>query len=199
MSNNRSGECKFFLTVVILCGWILSYSQVSHEDSLQYLDHLKMSEIWAKELKGKTVRDFVVRDKNGISVTRDRLRSKITFINFWFLSCAPCVAEFQAVEKFYNNNKSRENFQFISITFEADSVIDQVRKKNNLTYPIYQLSSDSCRKIIGLLGYPATLIVNKDLEVIYAVGGGPTDRETADKYLNYFLQAELEKQFINKN
>ena len=186
---------KIFLTIFFLAPGICIFSQINHEDSIGYVDYAKMNAGLTKGLKGKGISDFTVRDKKGNALTRDMLRSKITFVNFWFESCAPCVAEFQALEKFYNNNKSRESFQFVSITFESDSIIEKIRKKNNLSYPIYHLPSDSCRKIIGRLGYPATYILNKDLEMVYVTCGGPTDPKIADKFLNYFVQAELDKQF----
>lgn len=181
-------------TVFVMATWLSSFSQVGHDDSTGYAGLLQMHEAFTKDIMGKPISNFIVKDKNGVLLTPDKSGSKITFINFWFLACAPCVAEFPALEKFYNHNKSREDFQFISITFESESVIEETRKKYNLTYPVYRLSSDSCRKMIGRLGYPATFILNKNQEIIYAVSGGPTDRETADKYLNHFIQAEIDKQ-----
>lgn len=184
---------NFFIILFLIHGFNI-FSQINHEDSTDYFEYLKLNISLGNDIRGKTVSGFNANGKNGASFTDNDLRSKTTFINFWFEACAPCVAEFQALEKFYNNNKSREKFQFVSITFEADSTIERIRKKNNLSYPIYHLSIDSCRKIIGRLGYPATFIVNKNLEIVYATGGGPTDPKIADKYLNYFVQAELVKQ-----
>lgn len=187
-------DIKIFLTILFLIPGVNIFSQITHDDSTNYFEYIKLNISVGNDIRGKKVSGFNANGKNGVLFTDNDLRSKITFINFWFEACAPCVAEFQALEKFYNNNKSRENFQFVSITFEADSTIDRIRKKNNLSYPIYRLSIDSCRKIIGRLGYPATFIVNKNLEIVYAISGGPTDPKIADKYLNYFVQAELVKQ-----
>ena len=185
---------KIFLTIFFLTPGVSIFSQINHEDSINYFEYLKISSSLGKDIKGKIISDFKAKGKKGTLFTDDDLHSKITFVNFWFETCAPCVAEFQALEKFYNNNKSRENFQFVSITFESDSIIEKIRKKNNLTYPIYHLSSDSCRKVITRLGYPATFIVNKGREVVYVSSGGPNDPKIADKFLNFFVQAELEKQ-----
>ena len=185
---------KICVAIFFLTPGVSIFSQISHEDSTNYFEYLKMSISLGNDIRGKTIPGFKAKAKNGALFTDDDLHSKITFINFWFETCAPCLAEFQALEKFYNNNKSKENFQFVTITFEADSIIEQVRKKNNLTYPIYRLSSDSCRKIIGRLAYPTTFIVNKNLEIIYVTTGGPTDSKIADKFLNHFVQTELNKQ-----
>ena len=185
---------KICVAIFFLTPGVSIFSQISHEDSTNYFEYLKMSISLGNDIRGKTIPGFKAKAKNGALFTDDDLHSKITFINFWFEACAPCLAEFQALEKFYNNNKSKENFQFISITFEADSVVERLRKKNNLTYPIYHLSTDSCRNVIGRLGYPATFIVNNNLEIVYAASGGPNDPKIADRFLNHFIQAELDKQ-----
>jgi len=192
--NTKYIVVKIWLSIFFLTPGISIFSQISHEDSINYFEYSKMNISLGNDIRGKTIPGFNAKAQNGALFTDDDLHSKITFINFWFEACAPCLAEFQALEKFYNNNKSKENFQFVTITFEADSTIELVRKKNNLTYPIYRLSSDSCRKIIGRLAYPSTFIVNKNLEIVYVTTGGPTDPKIADKFLNYFIQTELNKQ-----
>jgi peroxiredoxin len=186
---------KIFLAIFPVTHGASAFSQVNHDDSTNYFGYLQMNTSLGNDMRGKRISDFIVKDKKGSFLTPDMLRSKISFVNFWFEACAPCVAEFQALEKFYNNNKSKENFQFVSITFESDSTIEKIRKKNNLTYPVYHLSSDSCRKIIARMGYPATFILDKNLEIVYATSGGPTDPKEADKFLNHFVQGEIEKQF----
>jgi cytochrome oxidase Cu insertion factor (SCO1/SenC/PrrC family) len=129
MAIQKCTSIKGFLTVFFLAIRLTLFSQLSHEDSMTYQYNLKAAILVGNDLRGKTIPDFVVKDKTGKLFTNDNFRSKITFINFWFEACAPCLTEFQALEKFYNKNKSRDNFQFISITWEQDSVIEQVRKK----------------------------------------------------------------------
>lgn len=171
------------------------YSQVSHQDSVNYFSHLEINEKMGNDSKGKLFQGFSAVDDKGNLITENSLVSKTTFVNFWFASCAPCVAEFQALEKFYQNNRSKENFQFISFTFESDSTIDQIRKKYDLSFPIYHLANENCRKLLGKLGYPTSFIINEHLEIVYSDTGGPNNPEIADKFLNYFVQSELDRQF----
>jgi thiol-disulfide isomerase/thioredoxin len=172
----------------------LSFSQVNRDDSIHYFEHLKEDVLMGNDIKGKTMPNFIVVDKNKNTFTNNDFRSKVTFINFWFSSCAPCLAEFQALEKLYNNNRSKEGFQFISITYEADSVIRRVQENNNLTYPIYHLSYDSCRKIKFNLGYPANLIVDKAGKIVYSIAGGSINPDDEDKFINHFIQAEIDSE-----
>jgi len=191
-------HCKyikiFLLSFFVIAGSAL-FGQPNHEDSVHYFEYLKIITGFGNDsIKGKRIPGFTCKDIKGSLFTDKNLQSKVTFVNFWFETCAPCIAEFGALEKLYRNNKSNAEFQFISITFEKDSVIDRIRKKYGLTYPIYQLSSDSCRKIIRGLGYPTNFIVNENIEIVYYLTGGSTNPGVADKFLNYFVQTELDKQ-----
>ena len=188
---------KILFLPILLSIAFQSISQITREDSLHYFEHLKADSLMRLDVRGKTLQAFIAKDNKKNLFTNDNLCSKVTFINFWFDACAPCVAEFRALEKFYNKNRYRKDFQFISITYEADSVIKRVKGKNALTYPMYHLSYDSCRSVLLKLGYPANLITDKTGKIVYSVTGGPTDPETADKDLNYFIQAELDKQLKN--
>jgi thiol-disulfide isomerase/thioredoxin len=185
---------KILFLQLLLCIVLQSFCQITHEDSLHYFEHLRADSLMGLDVRGTMLQAFIAKDRKGNVFTNDSLPSKITFINFWFEACHPCVAEFSALEKFYANNRSRKDFQFISITFEQDTTIEQVQKKYNLTYPMYHLSYDSCRKVLVKLGYPTSQIIDKTGKIVYSVTGGPLDPEMANKFLNYFVQAELEKQ-----
>ena len=193
MSSFKIGFLKlFFIANSLIYGPALLSQTITHLDSLDNEFDIKVKAMLGNDLSGQMIPYFIVEDKNG-TISRDSLRSKVTFINLWFEACLPCIAEFQALERFYVTNKPRTGFQFISITFEPDSVIARVKKEKNLTYPIYHLSVDGCRQLISKMGYPVTLIIDKDLKIAYSTAGGSVNPDIADKHLNLFIQAELEK------
>ena len=185
---------KFFVTILFLNIHTNLFSQLNHNDSLNYSQTMEADNAFGNNSKGKIIQNFILRDKNGKLFTSDSLQSKITFINFWFDGCHPCFAEFEALEKFYIKNKLRKDFQFISITRDPDSVIDRIRKEHDLTYPIFHLSSDSCKNLKFNTGYPTNWIVGKNRKIVYSISGGSNDPSDADKLLNYFIQSELDKQ-----
>lgn len=47
------------------------------------------------------------------------LRSKFTFIDFWYSNCAPCLAQFPELKKIYSEY-SREKFDIIGISVDSD-------------------------------------------------------------------------------
>ena len=191
---NHHSILKASLGIFFLVTSVCSFSQVSSNDSLNYFQMLQADSLFGNKSKGKIPGNFVLKNKDGKLLTNTDLDSKTTFVNFWFEGCHPCVAEFQALEKLYNRNKSRKDFQFISISLDPDSVIERVRKENRLTYPVYHLSQDSCWKMNFNSGFPTNWIVDKSRKVIYSFTGGSLDPNEADKFLNYFIQAELDKQ-----
>lgn len=195
MKNKKHLLYKIIFVTLHLFVYGYSFSQVALKDSIHYFEHLKQDLLFGNDIRGKSMPDFIVMDRDEHTFSNRDFNSKITFINFWFEACAPCHAEFQALEKFYNKNKNRKNFQFISITYESDSVIKEVREKYKLSYPIYRMSYDSCRKVKFNLGYPANLIIDKTGAIVYSVAGGPVNPDEADKFINHFVQGELDKQF----
>lgn len=189
-----------FITICLINNLTLLSQVITHMDTLDNEFDKKVQFLLGNDLRGETIPAFIARDTNGELFTRENIRSKkITFINFWFESCPPCLAEFGAMEKFYIKNKDRQDFQFVSITFEQDSTIERIRKKYNLTYPIYYLSNDSCNKVRFKVGYPVIFMVDKNLKITYSKGGGSTDPDIEDKTLNYFIQDELDKQLTYKS
>jgi len=191
---------RVFLIAFCLTNGLTLFAQViTHEDTLDNEFDRKVQAILGNDLKGETIPDFFISRETEIVLSRNKLRSKVTFIYFWNEACEPCITKFHALEKFYLKNKSRKEFLFVSITSEPDSVIERIRKENGLIYPIYHLSADSCRQIISKMGLPATLIVGKNLKIAFSTSGGSLDPEVEDKRLNHFIQAELEKEIANSD
>src|SRR5690349_10846086 len=74
-------------------------------------------------LKGKVLPPFLARDLNGNTVTLETLRGKVVYLNFWFLSCAPCIAEIPNLNRLYENTKNLPGFAFYTITYEPEEQV----------------------------------------------------------------------------
>src|SRR5690606_15898531 len=73
---------------------------------------------WAECIIGHSIPrlDFTTIDRDGCN--DPDLRGKVLVLNFWFKSCAPCVAEMPALNKLRNEFKGRE---VLFIGFASDS------------------------------------------------------------------------------
>lgn len=137
-----------------------------------------------RENYGKSVPDFNAVSLTGKRYSRELLEGKVTFINFWFEKCPPCIAEFEALNELYKKYKDNKNFQFLSFTWEKKEKAERIAKQYGLKYPILSINPDCCRTLINHVrgGYPTNLIADRKVKIQFYLNGGPTDPEEAKKW-----------------
>lgn len=171
---------------------IVSMGQ-ENNDSISILRYAEINPI-ARTIAGRKFQTFVAKDDQGNFISSKNIRKKIVFINFWFESCAPCVSEFDDLEILYQKYKRQKDFEFISFTFEEDSVILKTKQKYHLNFPIFHISKDSCRLLtFNIEGYPSNYILNKKRQVEYVNIGGPTDKRQIELVFKYEYEGRLNK------
>jgi thiol-disulfide isomerase/thioredoxin len=140
-------------------------------------------------------KQFDGKDVKGHSYSKDSLINKITFINFWMENCAPCLAEFGALNELYNKYKSDKRFQFISFTYESKENVLRIINKYKLQYPIICLSIDDVYRLNFSLGFPTNLISDRSAKIKFIKCGGFDKIERAkEEFENVYLkiiEAEL--------
>lgn len=149
---------------------------------------------------GKSVPDFKARTLNGRSYSSDMLKGKVTFINFWFENCQPCIAEFGALNELYKRFKDNKDFQFLSFTWEKKDNALRVARQYGLEYPVLCISEDSCRKLIDhvMAGYPSNVIVDKEGKIQFSISGGPAEAHDARIWEQFIFVPLLEELLGNK-
>jgi thiol-disulfide isomerase/thioredoxin len=171
-----SFSCIFFM---------LSYSQqgpnkiltAKQKDSLIRLEMEKMEDSENK-WKGKAFGPIALLSQK-VRISAAELNGKVIFVNFWFASCAPCIAEFRALNELYMRLKGNKNFEFISFTFEDAATIKKIRSEYGLLYNIITISDEDCRILNLSNGYPTNILLNKNniINNLY-LGGLGTESES---------------------
>lgn len=136
-----------------------------------------------KAPKGTPFAPFSVFTTDGKQITDQSLLNKITFINFWFEACAPCIAEMEGLNKLYADHKEKTQFQFLSFTYETKEKIAAIRKKYNIQYPIISIRKDSCYLLNFNSGFPTSIISDIHGKVAFYSCGGPIDPEIAQEII----------------
>jgi thiol-disulfide isomerase/thioredoxin len=83
----------------------------------------------------------------------ESLKGNTVYINFWFASCLPCIAEFDALNIMYD--------------------------KYNIKYPVFYMPKDDIKKLSLGKGYPTSMIVDPDGNITYLRLGGDSNRKEA--------------------
>ena len=144
-------------------------------------------------------RQFHAKDLNGNSYSKDSLRNKVTFINFWMENCAPCLAEFGVLNELFNKYKDDKRFLFISFTYESKENALRVVNEYKLQYPVICLSREDIYRLNFTLGFPTNLISDRSASIKFIKCGGFDKMEKAkEEFENVYsklIEAELKSSF----
>jgi peroxiredoxin len=135
-----------------------------------------------RESIGKSFPDFKAKF-NGRIISKDSLRGKVVFINFWFEACPPCIAELSALNELYKKFSTNRNFEFISFTYEKPERVLLLKKKYHIRYKVASVSSQECYRLNQNNGFPTSIVLDKDGVIKDLFTGGDTDRIEAGKFI----------------
>lgn len=116
------------------------------------------------ELKGKQLPSFELTLLNGEKILSSSLQGKPTVINFWFTACAPCIKEMPSLNELKEKFGNKVNF--IAITYENEEEVSSFLERKKFDYIHIINANNYCREKIGLMSYPKTLILDKELKIV---------------------------------
>jgi len=155
-------------------------------------------------LIGAQIPDFLATTIEGKHLTKPQLMGKITILNFWFIGCAPCVAEipgFNAIVEKYGNDR----INYIAIGKDDTHDIQQFLKK----HPKHPWKFEHIPNGEELMetnfrlgwGFPTTFVLDKNATIIAAFSGGKADEraiEEIQKKLIPVIDKELKRRPRNR-
>jgi peroxiredoxin len=134
-----------------------------HTDSLIYRIDIIMDPAPVDEnnkpLAGQQLPDFDFKDLSGNKVSAENLKGKPVVINFWFTSCAPCIAEMRALNVIREKYK-KSDVVFLAITFDKKTPVLNFLKKHFFNFTIIPDAASYCNHITSI--YPITLFVDRN-------------------------------------
>ena len=128
------------------------------------------------KFKGNIEKRFKIeefKNQEGNKYEPNKLLGKPTIINFWFTSCAPCIAEMPYLINLKKNFANRVNF--LSITFDDIRKVNSFLEKENFPFEHITNAREQIKNL-GISSYPMTYILDNQGK-IYQVYGGISDYE----------------------
>jgi thiol-disulfide isomerase/thioredoxin len=169
--------CLIFLACFVS---LFGYTQQNDIDLLKKSIEVKKSVAMGKPYCKFS---FVGEEK---SIRSEDIVGKVTFINFWYASCAPCMGEIEALNILYDSFSNNTNFKFISFTFENNKKILEIKKKYNIRFPVTSITDTECDRLNYYLGFPVNIILNDSGVVKYINPGASLDKK---ENIDYFKKA----------
>lgn len=146
------------------------------------LPFMESNQAILSKLIGCKAPDFAARDIQGEMITSSDLRGKVVVMNFWYGSCAPCVAEMPALNKLVAEFKNQD---VVFLAFSRDDIRSTVKFLHNrkFDYQIFAGADFMTDKYCVLAGWPMNLVIDRQGIVKEIFAGGYVDqRATTHAY-----------------
>jgi peroxiredoxin len=152
--------------------------QHNDEDDKAHVMHLiKMSPEMAKDfdekanaarlamqtMTGETAPDFILKDINGQIWKLSSLKGKVVVLNFWFISCPPCLQEMPKLNDLVKKYDGQEVI-FLGLTYNDQSRVETFLKGHEFRYTLLP-SSQQVDKTYQINSWPTSFVIGRDGKV----------------------------------
>jgi len=142
---------------------------------LQKVDY-KREEIF--ELKDKQLPAIEFVTLKGNKIDNKFIQGKVTFINLWFVNCAPCLKEIPKLNEI--KKEFGEKVNFIAVTFDPkEKVLDFIERKP-FDFEIAYDQMNLLKEGFKVSSYPKILIVDKSGKISFISNGIKEDDSESD-------------------
>lgn len=124
--------------------------------------------------QGKKLKDLVLVDIHGNKIETKKL-DKGLMINFWSVTCGPCIAEIPQLNEL--KAKFDETHMFIGIAPENPEKVKAFLAEHKFNF-IIVADSEVLFKELGIDGYPKNMFINQQGIVVKVNEGTPMTRKT---------------------
>ncbi len=113
------------------------------------------------------------------------LRGKVVLVNFWATWCPPCRKEIPSLVKLQEKYRDK-GFAVVGISMDegGSTLVGKFLAKQKVTYPVIIGDAELARGFGGVIGVPASFLVDRQGELIRRYDGFASEDE---------LQEEIEK------
>ena len=114
-------------------------------------------------------------DLNGNKVTAEVFKDyDVTMINIFTTWCGYCINEMPDLNKLYEQLPKNANLIAICAdAYDAPDDLAAIMEYFKLKFPVLKMTKAQVDQIYGVLGYPTTIFVDKDGNLLKAITGAP--------------------------
>jgi thiol-disulfide isomerase/thioredoxin len=116
------------------------------------------------------------------------LQGKVVLVNFWATWCPPCRKELPSLAKLQDKYRDK-GFAVVGVSMDEGgaTLVGKFLEKQKINYPVIIGDGEVARGFGGVIGVPATFLVNRKGEVVRRYDGFASEdelREEIEKILN---------------
>lgn len=109
----------------------------------------------------------IVRDAGGATVGLGELVEEPTILHFWATWCAPCRDELPEIETFIEGLEDAGRLVLVSVDTSGFERIEEFLADLGVRLESRQQVEGNVGSVFGFLGYPSTVVVDAEGEVLW--------------------------------
>ncbi len=173
---------RLSLLIFFLLISIISMGQVNPAATINERQEDSLINALQKQTIGKPFPIFVAVSENGV-ITNDSLKGKVTYVNLWEASCAPCMAEMNVLSRLYDTLEDNPNFEFISLSSDNMETIRKIKETYHIPYQMGHVSEEECYQMNKGAGFPTSIILDSKGIVKYIHAGGYIESDKINRFI----------------
>jgi peroxiredoxin len=132
--------------------------------------------------------DFKLTDINGQSVSLSSYQGKNVLINFWAISCAPCVEEMPYLQAIHNDTSAKGNLVILMINAGEDqTTVKSFIQTNKYTFPVLIDKQLDVAEKYYIQYTPTTVLIDKQGLIKFNIVGAFKNQAAIEKQLAGYL------------
>lgn len=117
---------------------------------------------------GKTIAPFNHTDINGNILSSESIKGKVIVLNFWSITCGPCITEIPELNALVEKMKEKDVvFIAPAIYTPKEKLINDFLPKHPFNYQIVLINGDD----YNVMAFPTHILINQNLEVVDKLTG----------------------------
>jgi thiol-disulfide isomerase/thioredoxin len=172
---------RIVFLLIFFCSCINGFSQSKNEPASNPFDY--------KWLNRKFPLDTLISYDNDTLILSDKQKNYV--INFWFTTCPPCLAEIKWLNKLKEDYQNAD-LEFLAITFESKESLNRLLETHRFEFKQFYLEQRYINENFLTIGYPTTIILDKNKKVVFQKSGGHANEEDAEEIYKV-ISEQIEK------
>ncbi len=117
---------------------------------------------------GDQAADFNLESLDGTTVSLDKLRGKVVFLNLWATWCGPCREEMPSMETLYDELKNQKDFVMLAVSQDTKGrqVVAPYVQKNGYHFRILLDPENKVSGLYDVSGVPETFIIDRKGRIV---------------------------------
>lgn len=143
---------------------------------------------------GDSIFDFTVTTPDGTAYTISELLNdkEAVVLNFWYLECSPCRAEFPYLQEAYEAYSDKIEVLALNPVNQDEAAIADFQKELGLTFPV-AMCDPAWADVMQLTAYPTTVVIDRYGVVSLIHTGSITSADTFEDAFAYFTAEDYQQ------